>query len=81
MLEDGAPADPLIKNLPRHVARPESRDPDLAADLAVGVVQARLELIKRNLDREAYTGRAQFLDVGLHDVVTPWMSGYWPSGC
>ena len=49
---------------------PESRDPDLTADLAVGVVQARLELIKRNFDREAYTGRAQFLDVGLHDVVT-----------
>jgi hypothetical protein len=45
------------------------------------MVQARLELIKRNLDREAYSGRAQLLDVGLHDVVTPRISGFWPSGC
>jgi hypothetical protein len=54
---------------------PEPGNPDLPADFAVGVVQARLELFKRNFDRETYTGRAQFLDVGLHDVVTPWVSG------
>jgi hypothetical protein len=57
------------------MTRPESRNPDLPANLAVSVVQARLELFKRNFDRETYPGRAQFLDVGLHDVVTPWMSG------
>src|SRR5215470_6330992 len=78
MLEHGRPAHPLVEDLARHMPRPESRHPDLLADLAIGVVQARLELFKRNLDRQAYSGRAQLLDVGLHDVVTPWVSGLWP---
>jgi hypothetical protein len=75
VLKHSPAPDSLVKNRTWHVTWPESRDPDLPADLAVGVVQARLELFKRNFDRETYTGRAQFLDVGLHDVVTPWMSG------
>src|SRR5262249_43285209 len=78
MLEHRRPADTLVENLARYMPGPESRDPDLPADLAVGVVQARLELFKRNLDRQAHSGRAQLLDVGLHDVVTPWVSGLWP---
>jgi hypothetical protein len=80
LLKHSGSPDALVKHLARDMARPETRDPHLPAHLAVGLVQARLELIKRNLDREAYSGRAQFLDVGLHDVVTPWMSGSWPSG-
>ncbi len=80
MLKYRGSPDALVKHLARDVARPETRDPDLPADLTVGVVKARLELIKRNFDREAYSGRAQLLDVRLHDVVTPRMSGSWPSG-
>jgi hypothetical protein len=39
---------------------------DLRADLAVGPLQARLELGERHLDREPHPGRAQGLDGALH---------------
>src|SRR5712691_12354946 len=57
------------------MARPEAGNPDLAPDLAVGMIQACLELIERHLNGQSHAGRAQFLNVGLHDVVTPRLSG------
>ncbi len=55
-------------------ARPETRDADLAADLAVGLVEAGLQLIERHLDAQPDSGRAQLFDVSLHVRVTP---GLW----
>src|SRR5207248_10243460 len=61
----------------RHVPGPEARDPDLFADLPVGLVEAGLELGERNLDGQLDPGRAELLDIGLHGGVTPWS----PASC
>jgi hypothetical protein len=51
LLEDSCSADALIDNPGRSFPGPESRYPDLSADLLVGGVEARLELFERDLDR------------------------------
>src|SRR5690242_13013573 len=56
---------------------PEAGDPDLFADLPVGLVEAGLELGERNLDGQLDPGRAELLDIGLHGGVTPWS----PASC
>src|SRR6478672_12449543 len=68
------PANPAVDYRRRDAARPEARDADLAADLAVGLVEAGLQLIERHLDAQPDSGRAQLFDVSLHVRVTP---GLW----
>src|SRR6185312_6999557 len=67
-------ADPPVDHRRRDAARPEARDADLAADLAVGLIEAGLQLIERHLDAQPDSGRAQLFDVSLHVRVTP---GLW----
>ena len=40
-------------------------------DLPVGLVEAGLQLLERNLDGQLDPGRAELLDIGLHVGVTP----------
>jgi hypothetical protein len=67
-------ADPPVDHGRRDPARPEARDADLAADLAIGLIEAGLQLIERHLDAQPDSGRAQLFDVSLHVRVTP---GLW----
>ena len=69
LLEHDAAADALVEDARRHLARAEALDPHLRADLLVRAVQLRLELVERDLDREADPRGAQGLDGALHRVV------------
>jgi len=71
LAEHDIPADPAVNHGRRYPPGPEARDADLAADLAVGLVEAGLQLIERHLDAQPDTGRAQLFDVSLHVRVTP----------
>jgi len=51
LLDNRRSADALIDNPGRSFPRTESRYPDLSADLLVGGVEARLELLERDLNR------------------------------
>ncbi len=64
--EDGLAPDPLIDDRRRHLALPETGDGHLGGDLAVRLLEARLELGERHLDRELHPRRAQILDGALH---------------
>src|SRR6185312_3969467 len=77
LLEHDAAAEPLVDDPRRHVPGPEAGNPDLFADLPVGLVEAGLELGERNLDGQLDPGRAELLDIGLHGGVTPWS----PASC
>ena len=74
LAEHDIAANPAVDHGRRHAARPEARNADLAADLAVGLVEAGLQLIERHLDAQPDSGRAQLFDVSLHVRVTP---GLW----
>jgi hypothetical protein len=71
LAEHHVPADPPVDHRRRHAARPEAGDADLPADLAVGLVEAGLQLVERYLDAQPDSGRAQLFDVSLHVRVTP----------
>src|SRR4029077_6492429 len=73
-----AAAEPLVDDPRWHVPGPEAGDPDLFADLPVGLVEAGLELSERNLDGQLDPGRAEPLDIGLHGGVTPWSPAIRP---
>ena len=66
LLQDGRPADPLVDDAGRHLARSEARHPDLRGDLLVRRVEAGLDLLRRHLDGEPDAGRAQVLGGALH---------------
>ena len=71
LLQDHPAAEPLVDDARRHPARPEAGHPHLPADLAVGLVEAALQLLERNFDGQLHPGGAKLLDVGLHVAVTP----------
>src|SRR6202034_517636 len=71
LLEYHAAAEPLVDDARRHPARPEAGHPHLPAHLAVGLVEAALQLLERNLDGQLHPRWAKLLDVGLHVAVTP----------
>ncbi len=77
-LEDHATADPLIQNARRNASRPETLHPHLGADLLVRSVEARLQLLERDLDREPGPRGAEGLDGALHCVRSPSSK---PVGC
>ena len=77
LLQHGSPADPLVDDPLRHPAGPEPGDAHLPGHLAVGLVDAGLQLVERHSHAQLDACRAQFLDVSLHVGVTtpcvPWM--------
>jgi len=64
--ENHAATDALVDDPGRHLAGAKARNPDLAGDLAVGGVDARRQLLERDLDGELDPGRTQGLDFALH---------------
>ena len=71
LLQHHPAAEPLVDDARRPPARPEAGHAHLPADLAVGLVEAALQLLERNFDGQLHPGRAKLLDVGLHVAVTP----------
>ena len=61
--------DALVDQLRRHLALAESGDVHGLGDVAVRVVDAGLQLVRRDCDGQLRAGGAQLLDRGLHDVV------------
>ena len=66
LVQHGSTTDLTVDHHRRHLAATEARDVDLLGDLLVGRVEARLELVERNLDGELGPGGAQGLDGALH---------------
>jgi hypothetical protein len=71
LAEHGIPAEPAVDHLRGHLAWPEARDADRLGDLAVCLIQARLQLFEGHFNAQPYTRRAQLFDVSLHVRVTP----------
>ena len=66
LLEHDAAADALVEDALRDLAGAEALDLHLRADLAVGAVELGLELVERDLHRQADPRGAQGLDSALH---------------
>ena len=68
LLQHGAATHPLVDDPRRNLALAESGDRDLRPDRDVGRVDARLELVIRDLDGQLDPRGAQGLGSGLHQV-------------
>ncbi len=66
LLDDGPAAEPLVDHHRRHLALAEAGDVHRLRDLAVGLVQAGLEVVERHLDDELDPGGAQPVDTAGH---------------
>ena len=64
VLEHGDAADALVDDGRRHLALAEAGDRHVLGDVAVGVVDARPQLLRRDGDGELDARRAQLLDGG-----------------
>ena len=68
LLQHCTAANALVDDAGRNLTGAESGNVDLRADRLVGRVEARLELIERNLDGQLDPGRVEGLDGTLHYV-------------
>ena len=66
VLDDRGAPDPLVDDARRDLALTEPGDVDLLADVGVGVVDGRLELLVGHLDGELRPGGLKILDGALH---------------
>ena len=72
LLEDGAAADPLVDDAAGDLALAEAGHLDLRTDGRVGGVEARLQLLERDLDGQLDPGRVEGLDGTLHFGHSTW---------
>ena len=77
VLEDLAAADALVDDGRRHLALAEAGDAHRLGDVLVRVVDAGLQLIRRDRDGELDARGAELLDRGLHH----WGSPEWCWRC
>ena len=66
LLEHGGTADTLLDDAGGHLALAEAGDLDVLTDVLDGCVEARLELLERDLDGHLDPGRAEGLERTLH---------------
>ncbi len=66
LFEHRTAAEPLIDDLPRHLALAESGDLHLSGDPLVGGIDLVAQLVERQLHRHLDAGVRQLLDVVLH---------------
>ncbi len=66
LLQDRPPAEALVEDARRHLARPEAGNPDVPREFAVGGVDRGLELVEGHLDGQLDPGGTKGFLGGLH---------------
>lgn len=78
VVQDLAAADALVDDRRRDLALAEAGDVDLLGDVLVGVVDARLEIVRRHVHGELDAGVAHLVDgAGGQGMFSCWLTFVW----